>query len=195
MKLKISSILSLALVASFAFFAFSPKADVYKVDPAKSTITWDGKKVGGGHNGTVDLSSGTLTFNGKKLTGGGFVVDMKSIKDADKSAGLERHLKADDFFGVEKFPASSFTIKSVQGSGAKVNITGDLVVKGITNTITFPATVVWNADKTITATAEKIVVDRTKFGVKYKSKSIFPDLANSFIDDEFTLSVKLVAAK
>lgn len=195
MKLRISSLLLLAAVASFTFFAFSPKADVYKVDVAKSVVTWDGKKVGGGHNGTVDLSSGSLTFNGKKLTAGGFVVNMKSIKDADKSAGLEKHLKADDFFGVEKFPESTFTIKKVVGSGATVNITGDLTIKGITSAITFPATIVWNADKTITATADKITVDRTKFGVKYKSKSIFPDLANNFIDDDFTLSVKLVAAK
>ena len=195
MKLKISSILMLAVVASFAFFAFTPKADVYKVDITKSSITWDAKKTGGGHNGTVDLTSGNLAFNGKNLTAGGFVIDMSTIKDADKSAGLEKHLKADDFFGVEKFPNAAFLIKKVEGSGASVNITGNLTIKGITSAITFPATIVWNADKTITATADKITVDRTKFGVKYKSKSIFPEFANSFIDDEFTLSVKLVASK
>jgi polyisoprenoid-binding protein YceI len=195
MKLKISSILLLAVVASFAFFAFAPKADVYKVDVAKSVITWDAKKVGGGHNGTIALSSGNLAFNGKKLTAGGFVVDMASIKDAGNSAGLEKHLKADDFFGVETFKEAAFIIKKVEGSGAVVNITGNLTIKGVTNSITFPATIAWNADKSITATADKITIDRTKFGVKYKSKSIFPEFANNFIDDEFTLSVKLVAAK
>jgi polyisoprenoid-binding protein YceI len=195
MKLKISSILLLAVVASFAFFAFAPKADVYKVDVTKSTITWEAKKTGGGHNGTVDLSEGTLGFNGKKLTQGGFIADMTTIKDSGKNGGLERHLKADDFFGVEKFPKSTFVIKKVEGSGAAFTVTGDLMIKGVTTSITFPVNVVWNADKSITATADKIVIDRTKYGIKFKSKSVFSDLGDNFIYDEFNLSIKLVASK
>ena len=195
MKLKITSILLLAIVASFAFVAFTPKADVYKVDVSKSIITWDGQKVGGGHKGTVNLTSGTLSFNGKKLTQGGFIANMTTIKDADGSANLEKHLKAEDFFGVEKNPASQFVITKVTGSGANITVTGNLTIKGITNPVTFPATVTWNDDKTVTATADKITIDRTKYGIKFKSKSIFPEFANNFIHDDFTLSVKLVAAK
>lgn len=195
MKLKITSIFTLAILASFAFFAFSPKADVYKVDVTKSTILWDAKKTGGAHNGTVDLSEGTLAFNGKKLIQGGFIADMTTIKDAGRNGGLERHLKADDFFGVEKFGKSSFVIKKVEGNGPTFSVTGDLTIKGITSSITFPVNVVWNADKTITATADKITIDRTKFGIKFKSKSVFADLGDNFIHDDFTLSVKLVASK
>ncbi len=195
MKLKITSILMLALVASFVFFAFAPKADVYKVDVAKSTVKWYGKKTGGAHNGTVDLTSGSLTFNGKKLAQGNFVVDMASLKDSLRNGGLERHLKADDFFGTDKFREASFVIKKVAGAGANITITGDLTIKGITSSIVFPANVVWNSDKTITATANKITIDRTKYGIKFKSKSIFSDLGDNFIHDDFTLSVKLVAAK
>ncbi|TKC12064.1 YceI family protein [Pedobacter polaris] len=195
MKLKISSILLLAVVASFTFFAFAPKADVYTVDVTKSTITWEGKKFSGSHNGTVSLTSGSLAFNGKKLTEGGFIANMTTIKDADKNGGLEKHLKADDFFGAEKFPAANFVIKKVTNSGANVNVTGDLTIKGVTQSITFPATVVWNADQTVTATAEKITIDRTKFGIQFKSKSVFSSLGDNFIYDEFTIGVKLVAKK
>jgi len=195
MKLKITSILLLAVVASFTFFAFTPKADVYTVDVTKSTITWEGKKFAGSHTGTVDLTSGTLGFTGKKLTEGGFVANMATIKDKDKSGGLEGHLKADDFFGVAKFPTANFVIKKVEGSGAAVNVTGDLTIKGVTQSITFPATIAWNADKTVTATADKIVIDRTKFGIQFKSKSVFANIGDNFIYDEFTLAVKLVAKK
>lgn len=198
MKLKISSILLLAVVASFTFFAFTPKDDVYTLDVTKSTITWEGKKFAGSHTGSVGLTSGTLAFNGKKLTEGGFIANMTTIKtmDGDKpNAGLDKHLKADDFFGVEKFPAANFVIKKVAGSGANVNVTGDLTIKGVTQSITFPATIVWNADKTVTATAEKITIDRTKFGIQFKSKSVFSTLGDNFIYDEFTIGVKLVAKK
>lgn len=195
MKLKLSAILMVAFVASVSFLAFTPKADTYTVDLTKSTITWEGKKFAGGHNGSVDLTSGNLIFSGKNLTGGGFVANMATIKDSDKNGGLEKHLKSEDFFGVEKFPAANFVIKKVDGNGASVNVTGDLTIKGITNSITFPATLAWNADKTISATADKIVIDRTKYGIQFKSKSVFANIGDNFIYDEFTLSVKLVAKK
>jgi polyisoprenoid-binding protein YceI len=198
MKLKLSAILMVAFVASISFLAFTPKADTYTVDLTKSSISWEGKKLVGGHTGTVDLTSGSLVFNGKKLTSGGFVANMTAIKTMDNgkpNAGLDRHLKADDFFGAEKFPTSSFVIKKVVGNGANVNVTGDLTVKGTTHSITFPATLTWNADKTVSATAEKIVIDRTKYGIQYRSKSIFSDIGDKMIEDDFTLSVKLVAKK
>ncbi|NQX40509.1 Polyisoprenoid-binding protein YceI [Pedobacter steynii] len=196
MKLKLTSLaLLVVVIASSAFIAPVFKADTYKVDASKSSITWVGKKLTGSHNGTIDLQSGSLSFNGKKLAGGNFVIDMTTIKDADKSANLEKHLKADDFFGTDKFASSTFTIKKVAGNGNTVNVTGDLTIKGITNSITFPATLAWNADGSVTASADKVSVDRTKYGIKYKSKSIFPDVGDKMINDEFELAIKLVAKK
>ncbi len=198
MKLKITSILMLALVAIFSFSAFKPKADIYTVDVAKSTINWEGKKFSGAHTGTVNLTSGSLQFNGKKLVQGGFIADMTTIKTMDgekPSPNLDKHLKNDDFFGVDKFPAANFVIKKVEGNGADVKITGDLTIKGKTNSVTFPAKITWNADKTVTAVAEKVTVDRTKYGIEYKSKSIFSSIGDNFIYDEFTFAVKLVAKK
>ena len=121
---------------------------------------------------------------------------MASIKDADKSDRLEGHLKADDFFGVDKFATSTFTIKKVTpGTGNNVTVSGDLTIKGITNAASFPATVVWNADGSVTATADKIIVDRTKYGIKFRSKGMFPDVGDKMIYDEFELAIKLIAKK
>ena len=194
MKLKISSIFLLVAVVSLsAFTTIKPVA--YTVDAAKSTITWVGKKVTGSHNGTIALQSGTLNVDGKKVTGGTFTIDMNSIKDADGSAKLEGHLKADDFFGTTKFPTSTFVITKVAGSGANVTVTGNLTIKGITKPLSFPATVTVNADGTASALAGKIVVDRTKYDIKYGSKSFFDSIGDKAIDDNFELAVKLVAKK
>ncbi|PWS30809.1 YceI family protein [Pedobacter paludis] len=195
MKLKISSIFLLVAVVALSAFKNSTKPVTYTVDASKSTITWVGKKVTGSHNGTIALKSGTLNVNGKSVTGGGFIIDMTSIKDADGSAKLEGHLKADDFFGADKFPTSNFVITKVAGSGANVTVTGNLTIKGITKPLTFPATVAVNGDGTITATAAKIVVDRTKYDIKYGSKSFFESIGDKAIYDEFELAVKLVAKK
>lgn len=196
MKLKIASLALLFIAAAAtAFKAPSFKGDTYKVDVQKSSITWTGKKFAGSHNGTIDLKSGSLGFNGKKLAEGNFTIDMTSLKDADKSTNLENHLKSDDFFGSSKFPTSTFVIKKVTGgSGNTVNVSGDLTIKGVTQAISFPATLAWNGN-TVTATADKIVVDRTKYGIKFKSKTVFTDIGDKFIYDEFELSVKLTATK
>ena len=198
MKLKLSAILMVAVITSLSFLAFTPKADTYNVDLTKSSISWEAKKLTGGHTGFIDLTSGNLVFNGKKLAGGNFAANMASLRTMDNNkpnAGLDKHLKADDFFGVDKFPAASFVIKKVVGGGNNVTVTGDLTMKGITNSITFPATLTWNADKTISANADKIEIDRTKFGIQYRSKSIFSDIGDKMIEDNFTIAVKLVVKK
>jgi polyisoprenoid-binding protein YceI len=195
MKLKMNTILLLVAVVGLSAFTNSNKPITYTVDAAKSSITWIGKKVTGSHNGTISLKSGSLDVDGKNVTGGTFVIDMTSIKDADGSAKLEGHLKADDFFGSTKFPTSTFVITKVTGKGADVNVTGNLTIKGITKPLSFPATLAFNADGTVSALAGKITVDRTKYDIKYGSKSFFDSIGDKAIDDNFEIGVKLVAKK
>ncbi|KLT65212.1 YceI family protein [Pedobacter sp. BMA] len=194
MKLKISSIFLLVAVVSLSAFT-TIKPVTYTVDAAKSTITWIGKKVTGSHNGTISLQSGTLNVDGKKVTGGTFTIDMNSIKDADGSAKLEGHLKADDFFGTAKFPTATFVITKVTGSDANLTVTGNLTIKGITKPLSFPASVTVNTDGTVSALAGKITVDRTKYDIRYGSKSFFDSIGDKAIDDNFEIGVKLVAKK
>ncbi|WP_316798577.1 YceI family protein [Pedobacter frigidisoli] len=194
MKLKISSIFLLVAVVSLSAFT-TIKPVTYTVDAAKSTITWIGKKVTGSHNGTISLQSGTLNVDGKKVTGGTFTIDMNSIKDADGSAKLEGHLKADDFFGTAKFPTATFVITKVTGADANLTVTGNLTIKGITKPLSFPASVTVNTDGTVSALAGKITVDRTKYDIRYGSKSFFDSIGDKAIDDNFEIGVKLVAKK
>lgn len=196
MKLKITSIFAVVAVLALSAFKNGAKPVTYSVDVTKSTITWIGKKVtGSAHNGTTVLKSGSLNVNGKNVTGGSFIIDMTAIKDAEGSEKLEGHLKADDFFGTDKFPTSTFVITKVAGSGENVTITGNLTIKGITKPISFPATVAVNADGTVSALAGKITVDRTKYDIRYGSKSFFGSIGDKAIDDNFEIGVKLVAKK
>lgn len=195
MKLKINVIVALLAIVGLSAFKNGAKPVTYTVDVAKSSVTWLGKKVAGSHNGTISLKSGSLAIDGAKLTGGSFVIDMTSIKDADGSEKLEGHLKADDFFGAEKFPTATFVITKVAGSGANVTITGNLTIKGTTKPVSFPATVAVNTDGTVSAVAGKITVDRTKYDIKYGSKSFFDSIGDKAIDDNFEIGVKLVAKK
>ncbi|MEO0038052.1 MAG: Protein YceI [Bacteroidota bacterium] len=165
-------------------------AQVKKVDAAKSSIAWLGKKVTGEHSGTINLKEGSLTFKGKKLTGGSFVVDMTSLTSTDLTGEyqgkLNGHLKADDFFGTDKYPTSKLVFKKIADKGNGIyNVTGDLTIKDVTNSINFVLTVKGGSATTA------LKIDRTKFGIKYGSGSFFDSLGDKAIADEFELTVNL----
>lgn len=165
-------------------------AQTKKIDTEKSTINWVGKKVAGEHSGTVNLKEGNLIFKGGKVAGGNFTVDMTSISTTDLSGDwktkLDGHLKADDFFGTDKHPNASLVFKKI---AAKANgiytITGDLTIKGITNPITFNLAIKGNTASTI------VKIDRTKYDIKYGSKSFFESIGDKAINDDFDLTVNL----
>jgi polyisoprenoid-binding protein YceI len=175
------------------------KAANLKVNTSKSELTWLGKKVTGEHTGKITLKEGTLTLDGAKLTGGKFVADLTSITctdiaDKEYNGKLIGHLKSDDFFSVEKHPTATFVVtKAVAKSANVYDVTGNLTIKGITKPVTFPVTV-----KTTATGAEAngtMVVDRSKYDIKYNSKSFFDNLGDKMINDDFSIDVKLVAAK
>ncbi len=181
--------IAIALLVVFSTAAAS--AQVKKVDIAKSKITWVGKKVTGEHSGTVNLKEGNLIFKGKKLTGGNFVVDMNTISATDINAEqgkakLDGHLKADDFFGTEKYPLSKLVFKTIAAKPNDVyTVTADLTIKDKTNLVTFDITVKGN-----TATTA-LKIDRTKYDIKYGSGSFFSNLGDKTINDDFDVNITL----
>ncbi|MEQ1732611.1 MAG: YceI family protein [Bacteroidia bacterium] len=195
MKKATSIVLSLAIATS----ALATKPAVYKINAAKSTLTWLGKKVTGQHSGTVKLTSGTFNMQGKNITTGTFVIDMNSMLCTDLKAeeGADKligHLKSPDFFDTEKNKTATFVItQTVLRKDGQTDVTGKLTIKGITNEVTFPASVK-NEGKAL-AMVGKITVDRTKFDIKYGSKSFFDSIGDKAIDNDFFIDFKIVALK
>ncbi len=180
---------SIAL-AFVAFATLTVSAQTKKIDASKSTIEWVGKKVTGQHNGTVNFKDGAVVLKGNKLAGGSFTVDMTSLTATDLSGEyqgkLNGHLKADDFFGTDKFPTATLVFKKIGTKSTNVyNVTADLTIKGITQPVTFDITLSGN-----TATTS-FNVDRTKYGIKFKSANYFENLGDKAIYDEFELKVAL----
>ncbi|WP_339701834.1 YceI family protein [Algoriphagus aquimarinus] len=187
------------LLFTLAFTAFSFAPEMATVNTSESTITWTAKKVTGQHHGKVPITSASLDYQNGRILGGTFEMDMTSLTvedltDAGMNKKLTDHLKSDDFFSVEKHNKSNFKITEAKTSNGKDYVlTGDLTIKGITKSVTFPATVAVNAGK-ITATG-KLTFDRTHYDIKFRSGSYFENLADKLIYDDVELDVKLVASE
>ena len=181
--------IAIALLVTFGTTVATAQAK--KVNVEKSKINWVGKKVTGQHEGTINFQDGVLEFKGNKLSGGSFTVNMTSVNVTDLKAGqgkekLEGHLKADDFFGTDKYATASLEFKKVTPKGKGIyTVNADLTIKGITNPVTFNLNVA--ADKATTS----FKVNRTKYDIKYGSGSFFDNLGDKAISDDFDLTVNL----
>ncbi|HMG91451.1 MAG TPA: YceI family protein [Chryseolinea sp.] len=187
--------------------SFKPKgATTYKVDINRSAVSWIGYYVFSfsEHNGTIGLSGGEITVDDKQIISGYFDIDMKTIKDLDMTADdgakdLESHLMSDDFFSVNEFPLARFEItkaekiKDAVTGGPNYDVTGDLTLKGVKNSLTFPALIDFN-DTGLEAKA-KFKFDRTRWNVRYNSGKFFFDIGDGAISDAIGLEIHLFTTK
>lgn len=178
----------------------------YKLDLQNSVVNWKGSKPTGTHTGTIMFSDGEAIVKNDTLVGGKFVFDMNSITVTDLKSGdgkedLEAHLKGtgekekeDHFFNVNKYPKGSFEVTKVTEENGKSMITGNLTLKEISKSITFPA-VITNDEKAMTITSEAFPINRTEWNVNYASKSVFDDLKDKTIDDNIELKINVKILK
>ena len=170
----------------------------YKVDTSQSVVTWIGTMVLSpeDHIGYVYLSKGELVIEKGQLVGGTAEIDMNSIEYGDNESKNTpvRHLKSSDYFDVEKFPISTIAITKVDSvNGKNIKITGNLTIKGVTRFITFPA-VIEVKDGIIKASG-KVIIDRTQWGIRYKSGKFYDNLADNAVSDEVKFNMKIIANK
>lgn len=197
--------------------ALSPgmTGQVFTIDTAKSTVSWIGSKVTGRHNGTITIREGAVTLHNGMPHGGETVFDMSTVRSEDKSideAGnkkLTMHLQSKDFFDVEQFPFASFLITSVapfdsterqdapsppaNAKGLRIKnpthkVTGNLTIKGITKSISFPAKITLE-DSLLRAKAN-FNIDRTHWRLSYGADK---SLGNKTIYPAVNIGLDLVA--
>ena len=186
-----------AYLLTFSINAFS--IDNIKVNTKSSTVKWLGSKITESHSGTINIKSGNLLINNGRLSGGNFVIDMTSIVNTDIESekgrkSIERHLKNEDFFDVDKYKTSSLRITKVNLlEDNHYKLEADLTIKGITHSISFLADIKIKGNAFL-ATAN-IKIDRTKWGVTYKSGNVFKDLGDKAILDEIEFDIFLLSEK
>ncbi len=171
-----------------------------------SRVYWRGTKPGGEHWGDVKVKDGSLVISDGEIQGGKIVIDLMTIESHDlkdnenMKARLEGHLLSEDFFYTEQHPEAVFEIVSINTYSGETmegditpthEITGNLTMRGKTNSITFPAMVEIQDVKVMAKTSE-FAIDRTKWDVNFKSKTVFAEFKDDFINDMMNLRFDVV---
>lgn len=162
----------------------------YTFDQTASKVGWVGSKVTGKHEGTFGTFKGTIdvvdaTPEKSKVN---VEIDADSLtSDTEKLTG---HLKSPDFFDTKAHPKASFVsteIKKGGDKGASHTITGNLTIKGVTKSITFPATVTVTGDAANLDT--EFAINRRDFSLNYAG------MPNDLIRDEVVIKLTIRGKK
>ena len=173
----------------------------YHVDVNQSRIEWTGRNPNIKHYGTVKLSQGEMKIRDGSFSGM-FEVDMSSIENINLEGDelqpvLLAHLKSDDFFFVERFPTTCFTITTIELlnsqslSSPNVEVKGNLSLRGIQKEISFPATVNNLSEGGLMLEAH-FDLDRTKWKVLYGSSRFFEHLGMHMVFDHISFELRMV---
>lgn len=112
----------------------------YKVDPVHSGVSFTIRHFVSEVEGRFKDYAGTIKYDAQHQADSSvqFTVQATSIDTGNDSR--DKDLRGDSYFSVEKFPTLSFVSTKVAPKGGNsFDVTGNLTIKGVTKTITIPA--------------------------------------------------------
>jgi len=170
----------------------------YNVLTDSSKVAWLGTELTTKtHFGSLRAQSGNIKIDKDGGVVGNITIDMQSIIVEDLQGRskevLENHLKSDDFFGTNNFPTATLEFMSLNrydNDGGQI-FNGNLTIKGITNEVEFSAKLVRQTP--LLHAVGKLVFDRSKYNVRFRSGSFFDDLGDKLILDDIEVDINLIA--
>lgn len=147
-----------------------------------SLLWWKATKPWGEHTWSVVISNWILSVNSWTIVNGSFDIDMTSIKLLDiDNAKLEWEIR-DDFFEAVKHPTTKFVIIKSENQWNVLTVYGDLTIKGVTQSINFPANLI--VDGNSAKFVASFAIDRLLRGL-----TMWEGKVNNYLEFEFDLSL------
>lgn len=161
-----------------------------------SEVNWKGKAAFNAYSlaGTLQLKKSEFLLKEESLSAVTITMDMKTIASDNKQ--LVKHLKSKDFFEVKRFPEATFSLsQAIVWEEGEQLAEGILTIKATSLPIRIPLIITKKGDNWLMT--GKVMIDRTKYGIKFNSPTYFEKLKDQAIADEFELAfaLELKAAK
>lgn len=185
--LRLSAAAWLATVSSVLFLLSAPLlAASYTVDATASSVVVqvfkEGVASGLAHDHVLKATqlSGKLEYDpanastaaiSVEVKTGGLQVDAPALRkqygltselsESDRKQ-VEENMKSESQLNVAKYPTLTFKSKSITLNGEKAHVTGELTIRGVTRSVSFPATVKLDGDRFVGE--GKLKVKQTDYG-------------------------------
>jgi polyisoprenoid-binding protein YceI len=120
--------------------ALTELTGTYTVDPAHTRIGFVARhamvtKV----RGSFDEFAGTAVLDGANPANSRVEVTIEAASIDTRNAQRDEHLRGNDFLAMQEYPKITFASTGVRQAGETTfEVTGDLTIKGVTNSVTIP---------------------------------------------------------
>ena len=142
-----SLVTALATVALLAVTPAQAAPETYNVDPEHTAVTFSIRHLFSKVPGRFSTFSGSVRIDESQPEQGSveFTIETASI-DTNEPA-RDRHLRSDAFFDADNHPQITFRSTKVRKNGeGKLEVDGDLMIRGITKTVTLDVEVLGFGD-------------------------------------------------
>jgi polyisoprenoid-binding protein YceI len=170
----------------------------YTIDPAHSRIGFMARhamvtKVRGAFN----EFTGTIVLDGASPAGSSATVTIKAASIDTRNAQRDAHLTSNDFLAMEEHPEITFVSTGAkQTAETDFELTGDLTIKGVTNSITIPFSYEGTATDPFgnfrAGFEGSVVINRKDYGVTWNAAL---EHGGVLVSDKVTLEFEISAVK
>ncbi|MFL1874728.1 YceI family protein [Hansschlegelia beijingensis] len=116
------------------------QAGTYKADPNHTQVVWSVDHMGFSMlTGMFGQITGSLTIDPKEPAKAKLEIEVPTSGLVVTSEKFAKHLATPEFLDVEKHPTATFRSTSIEASGEKATIVGDLTLHGVTKPVTLQA--------------------------------------------------------
>lgn len=162
-------------------------AQVFTFSERGSSVEWLASKVTRSHNGGFRKFAGTIRLVDGAPTISSVQVVIETGSLLADNPRLTVHLLSPDFFAVQTYPTATFTSTRIAPGDApnQYAITGNLELKDVTKSLTFPAM--------ITVAEDHVMADAEFFFRRKDFNIVYDGMADDLIRDEVVLRLKIRA--
>jgi polyisoprenoid-binding protein YceI len=149
-------------------------AEIYTIDPTHSEVSFQVRHLVTQVRGKFNEYQGTIALDPAKLESSKVEFRIKAASIDTDLEDRDKHLRAEDFFFVEKYPEITFKSQQIKATGKDTyEVTGPLTMRGVTKTVTLPVTYLgkvrdpWGNDKA--GFALETTVNRKDYGIVWNA--------------------------
>lgn len=119
---------------------FANLAGTYTLDPAHTRIGFVARHAMVTRvRGQFNEFEGTIVVDANDPESSNTQVTIQAASIDTRNSQRDEHLRSNDFFSMEEFPLITFNSTGITQTGSdEFDLTGDLTVKGVTNSVTIP---------------------------------------------------------
>lgn len=166
---------ALLLAPALAAATWARELKPYVRDEVHSQINFTGQSRMIDAQGTWDQWAADIRLDPDALAKSSVTITIQANSVNTQIGKRDDHLRSCAFFCADSFPTITFKSKIVNAPGAgtdlsntKLNLTGELTIRGITKTITIPSTLVFfDREQRIGRVKGQFTILRKDFGVGF----------------------------